>query len=106
MSAKQANAAQSNGKPVGRKSLLLDFLEKSVCVITSDGRSMIGVMRGFDQVCNVVLEKCVERIFAKDKGVEIVPLGLHVIRGDNIAMVGEVDADRDAKIEWGNKQVR
>jgi U6 snRNA-associated Sm-like protein LSm8 len=31
--------------------------------------------------------------------VEQVPLGLYIIRGDNIAVVGEVDAEKDAALD-------
>lgn len=95
----------ANGKPVGRKALLSDFIEKQVSIITNDGRLVIGRLRGFDQVCNVILEKCVERVFAKDCGVQVVSLGLYVIRGDNIAVVGEVDTDKDANVNWADVKV-
>lgn len=83
-----------------RKSLLIDYIDKQVNVITSDGRNIIGLMRGFDQVCNAILEQCIERVFAKDRGVQKIPLGLYVIRGDNIAVIGDLDHERDKLIDW------
>ncbi|RYH25289.1 hypothetical protein EON65_15650 [archaeon] len=41
-------------------------------------------MRGFDQTINVILERSHERVFSDDKGVEQNPLGLYMIRGDNM----------------------
>jgi small nuclear ribonucleoprotein (snRNP)-like protein len=65
-------------------SLLVEYLEKRVSVITNDGRVILGQLRGFDQVCNIVLDGCTERIFSKDAGVETTEFGLQVIRGDNM----------------------
>lgn len=31
-----------------------------------------------------------------------VPLGLYIVRGDNIAIVGEVDPQLDAGTDWAN----
>lgn len=42
-----------------------------------------GILRGTDQTANVILEKCEERVFSSE-GTEIVPLGLYIIRGDNV----------------------
>ncbi len=53
-------------------------------MITNDGRNIIGNLRGFDQVTNLVLDECHERIFSPDRGVEQEVLGLYVIRGDNM----------------------
>lgn len=43
-----------------------------------------GRLRGFDQTTNVILEECHERVFTEHAGVEQVPLGLYIIRGDNM----------------------
>lgn len=42
-----------------------------------------GTLRGFDQTVNVILENCVERVYEED-GVDQVPLGLYIVRGDNL----------------------
>lgn len=105
MSAKLKKSNEANGKAPRRKAILLDYLDKKVSVITNDGRNVIGHMRGFDQVCNIILEKCEERVFSKGKGVEIVALGVYVIRGDNIAVVGELDVEKDEKIAWDKTRV-
>ncbi len=41
-------------------------------------------MKGFDQTVNIVLEGSHERVFSSTSGVEQVPLGLYIIRGDNM----------------------
>lgn len=59
-------------------------------------------MRGCDQHVNIVLEKCRERVNAEAGGLESVPLGLYIVRGENIAIIGEVDVDLDSRIDWSN----
>lgn len=46
------------------------------------------------------MEDSHERVFSTSQGVEVVPLGLYVIRGDNISVIGELDADEDKKIDF------
>lgn len=70
-----------------------------ISVITCDGRNIVGFLRGFDQTCNLILEDCHERIYSTTAGVDQVPLGLYIIRGDNVAIVGEVDEEKDLAID-------
>jgi U6 snRNA-associated Sm-like protein LSm8 len=83
------------------RSLLVEFLEKRVAVVTNDGRIVVGELLGFDQVSNLVLRKCVERVFGAASGVESVEHGVYVLRGDNVAAVGEIDEARDSAVKWG-----
>eukprot|EP00698_Gefionella_okellyi_P019802 TRINITY_DN6129_c0_g1_i1.p1 TRINITY_DN6129_c0_g1~~TRINITY_DN6129_c0_g1_i1.p1 ORF type:complete len:114 (+),score=18.02 TRINITY_DN6129_c0_g1_i1:46-342(+) len=78
-----------------------EFVTKKVCIITNDGRVMVGTLRGFDTTVNVILEDTVERVFSASEGVESVALGLYIIRGDNVAIVGLVDevVDADTDLE-------
>ena len=46
--------------------------------------SLQGILRGFDQLTNVILEQSKERVFSAKEGVTEVPCGLYVIRGDNV----------------------
>jgi U6 snRNA-associated Sm-like protein LSm8 len=43
-----------------------------------------GSLKGYDQTINLILHECHERVFSPTAGVEQVPLGLYVIRGDNM----------------------
>jgi len=36
------------------------------------------------------------------EGVETVPLGLFVIKGDNVAVLGEVDTSLDERVHWSS----
>lgn len=61
------------------------FLNKTVSVITGDGRNFIGLMKGFDQTINIILENSIERVYrGEEQGVEQIQLGLYVVRGDNV----------------------
>ena len=67
-----------------------------MCIVTNDGRTLVGELHGFDQMQNIILTKTVERIFAEDEDPQLVELGLYVLRGDNVAVVGEIDEELDA----------
>jgi LSM domain-containing protein len=41
-----------------------------------------GVLAGYDQKSNVVLSDSKERVYSLDEGVEEVPLGLYLVKGD------------------------
>mmetsp|Transcript_37306 Transcript_37306/g.75579 ORF Transcript_37306/g.75579 Transcript_37306/m.75579 type:complete len:100 (+) Transcript_37306:129-428(+) len=75
-----------------------------VSIITNDGRNIVGTLRGLDQKLNVILEDCHERLFSKDAGVEQDQLGLYIVRGDNMALVGEVDEQLDGQTDWTAKR--
>ena len=52
-----------------------------------------GTFRSFDQFSNVVLEGAVERHVVGSQYGDV-PLGLYILRGENIVLLGEID---DAK---------
>jgi U6 snRNA-associated Sm-like protein LSm8 len=74
----------------------------TVSIITSDGRNFIGTLKGFDQTINIILDDSHERVYSLSQGVEQVVLGLYIIRGDNIAIIGEVDQETDKQIDFSN----
>lgn len=43
-----------------------------------------GTLKGYDQAINLVLDDSHERVYSSNAGVEQVPLGLYIIRGDNV----------------------
>ena len=45
-------------------------MDSTVSVVTNDGRTMLGTLKGLDQKLNVILEECKERVFSKDEGME------------------------------------
>ena len=48
--------------------LLKDLVNKQVSVITNDGRHIVGRLKGYDNVVNVILEDCAERQYDPDEG--------------------------------------
>jgi len=81
---------------------LESYVNRPVSVITADGRNFIGTLKGFDQTINLILDETHERVFSPSQGVEQVVLGLHIVRGDNICIVGEIDEDLDQRLDLGN----
>ena len=74
-------------RSAGRMAAMLeDLVDKVVQVVTNDGRNIVGLLKGFDQTTNIILEECHERIFSLDAGVEQVVLGLYIVRGDNMCV--------------------
>ncbi|XP_045047544.1 LSM8 homolog, U6 small nuclear RNA associated isoform X1 [Desmodus rotundus] len=74
----------------------------TVAVITSDGRMIVGTLKGFDQTINLILDESHERVFSSSQGVEQVVLGLYIVRGDNVAVIGEIDEETDSALDLGN----
>ncbi|XP_077851187.1 LSM8 homolog, U6 small nuclear RNA associated isoform X1 [Macaca mulatta] len=77
-------------------------LSGTVAVITSDGRMIVGTLKGFDQTINLILDESHERVFSSSQGVEQVVLGLYIVRGDNVAVIGEIDEETDSALDLGN----
>ncbi|KAL6047525.1 U4/U6-U5 snRNP complex subunit lsm8 [Balamuthia mandrillaris] len=80
-------------------SLLESFVNRTVSVITNDARVLVGLLRGVDQYANIILENCQERVYTPE-GVEQADLGLYIVRGDNMAVIGEVDHELDKKLDF------
>lgn len=86
-------------------STLANWVNKEVAVITCDGRIINGTLSGYDQLQNLILQNANERVYPMienqdddndEEGnqiVERVPLGLYVIRGDNVAIISDVIED-------------
>jgi len=79
---------------------LKELVDKNVSVVTNDGKNYIGVLKGLDQTTNIILSECYERVFSEIEDCEIFPLGLFIIRGDNVAVIGEVDDDKSAQVSF------
>jgi len=78
------------------------YLNRMVSIITADGRNFVGTLKGFDQTVNLILDDTHERVFSSSNGVEQVVLGLHIVRGDNIAVIGEIDEEIDKRLDLKN----
>ncbi|CAE7217935.1 unnamed protein product [Rhizoctonia solani] len=80
-------------------SSLQGYVDRKVLLVLQDGRAIVGTLVGFDQRSNVVLSDSIERIYSPDEGVEEVPLGLYLVKGDMIVLIGEVDAAVDSETD-------
>nr|ODN85202.1 U6 snRNA-associated Sm-like protein LSm8 [Cryptococcus depauperatus CBS 7841]ODO02494.1 U6 snRNA-associated Sm-like protein LSm8 [Cryptococcus depauperatus CBS 7855] len=76
------------------------YVDQTVQVILQDGRIIVGKLKGYDQRTNLILADSVEREYSAEQGVEMVPLGLYVIKGDNVALVAEIDEEKDSTINY------
>ena len=72
--------------------MLEGMVDKVVQVVTNDGRNIVGLLKGFDQTTNIILDECHERVFSSEAGVEQVQLGLYIVRGDNIVLLAKRNA--------------
>merc|ERR1712100_733694 len=76
---------------------LIDLLDQRLIVVMRDGRNVLGTLRSFDQFANIVLEGCCERIYVGRKFGDI-PLGLFIIRGENVMLMSQMDLEKEAEI--------
>jgi len=74
----------------------VEELDKKLLVVLRDGSKILGTLRSFDQFANIVLESAVERIIVGASYSDI-PLGLYIVRGENVVLMGEVDEARETE---------
>eukprot|EP00929_Paragymnodinium_shiwhaense_P082768 TRINITY_DN43781_c0_g1_i1.p2 TRINITY_DN43781_c0_g1~~TRINITY_DN43781_c0_g1_i1.p2 ORF type:complete len:151 (-),score=36.79 TRINITY_DN43781_c0_g1_i1:8-460(-) len=79
---------------------LEESVDKKLLIMLRDGRTLVGWLRTFDQFANLLLEHVVDRhIVYKEQVYADVYLGSMLIRGENVALFGEIDEERDAQGE-------
>ena len=66
-------------------------MEKTIKIITTDGRVFIGVLKGLDQAMNMILAETEERVYSLKEVARQEPLGIYFVRGDSIIMMGEFE---------------
>ncbi|KAI9292834.1 Sm-like ribonucleoprotein [Neoconidiobolus thromboides FSU 785] len=74
------------------------FINNKVGVVTFDGRYLVGLLIGTDQANNIILQDCEERILSLEEPMEIAPLGLYIIRGDNVVILGGINEEKDKDV--------
>ncbi|XP_047327947.1 sm-like protein LSM8 [Impatiens glandulifera] len=79
---------------------LESLVDQQISVITNDGRNIVGVLKGFDQATNLILDESHERVYSTKEGVQQIVLGLYIIRGDNISIIGELDEELDSQLDF------
>ncbi|PAV15428.1 Sm-like ribonucleo [Pyrrhoderma noxium] len=80
-------------------SSLAGYVDRRVLLVLQDGRTIVGVLAGFDQRSDIVLSNSIERVYSMDEGVEEVPLGLYLVKGDQILLIGELDEALDKAVD-------
>ena len=78
-------------------STLSEYTSKQITILTCDGRLITGTLAGYDQLQNLILSSCHEKVYSIDAPMEKVELGLFVVRGDNVAVIGDTGDDDDNK---------
>ena len=81
-------------KPTTQKAHALTVVARAapaekLMLVLRDGRKIIGIMRSFDQFSNIVLEHAEERVVVGKRFADV-PLGLYVIRGENLVLLGQI----------------
>ncbi|KNZ81707.1 N-alpha-acetyltransferase 38, NatC auxiliary subunit [Termitomyces sp. J132] len=95
-------------------SSLQGYVDRRVLLILQDGRAIVGTLAGYDQKSNVVLADSKERVYSTDQGVEEIPLGLYLVKGDMVyvphpspfqcsppssTLIGEIDDAIDSAVD-------
>lgn len=63
------------------------FVAPTICLIRVPRARKQGVLAGFDQKSNVVLSESKERVYSMEEGVEEIPLGLYLVKGDMMSVL-------------------
>ncbi|KAF9390875.1 hypothetical protein CPC16_004746 [Podila verticillata] len=84
---------------------LRELVDKPVWVYLTDGRTLVGQFTGYDQACNIILTQTHERIYSSDEPMKSVPIGVYVIRGEIIAVIGDLDPELDEATDFENMRV-
>ena len=72
-------------------------------IITTDGRTLLGTLLSIDYSTNLILSSTIERIIRPADDPEPsteAEHGVYIVRGDNVCVIGLVDEELDAKIDW------
>jgi U6 snRNA-associated Sm-like protein LSm1 len=68
---------------------LADSLDKTILLVLRDGKLLLGTLSSYDQYGSLLLQDTRERVCAGGFFADA-PVGLLLIRGENIALIGSV----------------
>lgn len=83
---------------------LLELIDKRIIVTMRDGRALFGFLRSFDTFGNIVIQDTYERLYTEGAYAEKYR-GVWVIRGENVAMIGEVDQSAQEELDQGSSSL-
>ncbi|QPG76848.1 hypothetical protein FOA43_004242 [Brettanomyces nanus] len=83
--------------PFTTAAAIIGSVDRKIIVTLWDGRTLVGVLRTFDQFGNLVIHDGVERIYLLDKKqyAQSTKLQTYLIRGENVVMMAEMDIDKE-----------
>lgn len=81
-------------------SYIEQLISQKIQVISNEGRVFCGDLISFDQSMNIILKDCIEKIYSPDSGVKFEKMGLYMLRGDNIAIVSEINEEIEKSIVY------
>lgn len=91
-----AGHSQQHDRP--KKENILDlskYMDKEITVKFNGGREVVGTLKGYDQLMNLVLDD-VKEVMRDDEGNESSrPLGLIVARGTLLVLISPVDGSEE-----------
>jgi len=76
------------------------LLNKKVQVISNEGKIFLGKLISYDSSINIILKNTIERIFSEDNNVIEQKMGLFMLRGDNVAIISEIEQEIEKKIDY------
>ena len=76
------------------------LLNKKVQVISNEGKIFLGELISYDSSINIILKNTIERIFSEDNNVIEQKMGLFMLRGDNVAIISEIEQEIEKKIDY------
>ncbi|EMD58526.1 hypothetical protein GGP41_005984 [Bipolaris sorokiniana] len=91
-----AHAGGQTERP--KKENILDlskYMDKQITVKFSGGREVIGTLKGYDQLMNLVLDEVKEALTDEDGNIRYRKLGLIVARGTLLVVISPVDGSEE-----------
>ncbi|GKT55316.1 LSM domain-containing protein [Colletotrichum tofieldiae] len=76
------------------------YLNKKVLIVTADSRILVGTLEAADQSTNLQCPRASDPDPESGEPSVQVPLGLYLVRGDNVCTIGLVDEALDDSINW------
>ncbi|GAA5858586.1 hypothetical protein JCM8547_001376 [Rhodosporidiobolus lusitaniae] len=97
----RGGAGRTEDRP--KREAILDlskYVDQQIRVKFTGGREVLGVLKGYDQLLNLVMDNLQEVLKNPDTGAPLVPqqtrtLGLAVLRGTSLVVISPVDGSEE-----------
>ncbi|GAA5917081.1 hypothetical protein JCM8208_003256 [Rhodotorula glutinis] len=102
--------AGPRGEDRPKREAILDlakYVDKQIRVKFTGGREVVGVLKGYDQLLNLVVDDIEETLNDPATGLPFVParsrsLGLAVLRGTSLVVISPLDGSEEIANPFGN----